>query len=80
MRSVSFLYHFASIYGSNLRKVAQAMIKVMKKAKIRNRQNQAPHLTKDTVLESEKTQANITYKRAKRSFLFPAGDHKAARN
>ena len=35
------------------------------------------HLTQDTVWESDKTQENITYKRAKSSF--PAGDHKAAR-
>ena len=41
--------------------------KVGKKAKIRNRYNQVPHLTQDTVRESDKTQENITYKRAKRS-------------
>ena len=69
LRLVSFLYHFASIYGSNKRKVAQAMIKLRKKAKIRNRQNKPPHLTQDTVWESDKTQENITYKRAKRSAL-----------
>ena len=37
------------------------------KAKIRNRYNQGPHLTQDTIWESDKTQENITYKRAKRS-------------
>ena len=41
--------------------------KVGKEAKIRNRYNQVPHLTQDTVRENDKTQENITYKRAKRS-------------
>ena len=43
--------------------------KVRKKSKIRNRYNQLPHLTKDTTLESDKTQENIIYKRAKRLAL-----------
>ena len=38
-----------------------------KKAKIRNRYKHIPHLTQDTIWESDKTQENITYKRAKRS-------------
>ena len=32
--------------------------------------NQVPHLTQDTVWESDKTQLNLTYKRAKRSAFF----------
>ena len=44
-------------------------IKVRKKAKIRNRYNDIPHLTQDTIWESDKTQENITYKRAKRPAL-----------
>ena len=36
------------------------MFKVRKVAKIRNRYNQAPHLTTDTTWESDKTQLNIT--------------------
>ena len=43
--------------------------KVRKKAKTRNRYNQVPHLTQDTVWESDKNTGNITYKRAKRSAL-----------
>ena len=51
------------------------MVKVSKKSHIRDRYNQAQHLTQDTTRESGKTQDNITYKRP-----FPAGDHKAAMN
>ena len=43
--------------------------KVRKKAKIRNRYKQVPHLTPDTIRESEKNTRNITYKRTKRSAL-----------
>ena len=52
---------------------------VRKAAKIRNRYNQVPHLTKDTTWESDKTQLNITNKSQEVS-PFPAGDHKAAMN
>ena len=38
-----------------------------------------PHLTKDTTLESDKTQLNI-HKREPKGQPFPAGDHKAAMN
>ena len=45
-------------------------LKVRKKAKIRNRYNQVPHLTQDTTWESDKkTQENITHKRARRPAL-----------
>ena len=49
--------------------VLYPLIKVRKKANIRNRYNQAPHLTQDTVWESDKTQENITYKGEKRYHL-----------
>ena len=42
------------------------LLKVRKRAKIRNRYNQIPHLTRDNVWESDKTQETITYRRAKR--------------
>ena len=48
------------------------LFKVRKKATIRN---QMPHLTQDTEWENDKTQENITHKKAKRS-----ADHNAARN
>ena len=43
------------------------LLKVKKKAKIRNQYNQVPHLTRDTIRKSDKKQGNITHKRAKRS-------------
>ena len=44
---------------------------VKKKAKVRNRYNQVPHLIQDTVWYGKvtKTHENITYKGAKRSAL-----------
>ena len=44
-------------------------VKVKEKEKYRNPYNQIPHLTQDTKWESDKTQENTTYKRAKRSAL-----------
>ena len=67
--------------GQNLRGTGEqrqywvtAMIRgVRKKATSRNRYDQVPHLTQDTLWESGKNTGNITYKRAK-------VDNKAARN
>ena len=42
-------------------------LKARNKAMIRNRYNQIPYLTEYTILESDKKQENITYKRAKGS-------------
>ena len=44
-------------------------IKIKKEAKIRNRYNQVPYLTPETVWISDKTRGNITYMRTKRSDL-----------
>ena len=44
-------------------------------AKLRNRYNQEPQLTRDTIWESDKTQENTTHMGAKRSTIFPADDH-----
>ena len=51
-------------------------IKVSNGAKIRNRYNQVPHLTQDTKGKDTNSQ-KTPQTRAKRSALFPAGDHKA---
>ena len=51
-----------------------------KKAKIRNRYNQVPHLTRDTIWESDKNTRKYHTKESQEVSLFPAGDHKAARN
>ena len=50
--------------------------KVSKGAKIRNRHNQAPHLTKDTNEKVTNSQLDTTNESQEVS-PFPAGDHKA---
>ena len=54
-------------------------IKVKKRAKIRNRYNQAPHLTQDTNGKVTTSQLDITNESQGIS-PFPAGDHKASIN
>ena len=53
--------------------------KVSKRAKIRNRYNQAPHLTEDTNGKVITSQLDITHESQEVS-TFPAGDHKALIN
>ena len=55
------------------------LIKVRKRAKIRNRYNQAPHLTQDTDGKVTTSQLDITNESQEVS-PFPAGDHKALIN
>ena len=55
------------------------IIKVSKGAKIRNRYNQVPHLTKDTNGKVTNSQLDTTNKSQEVS-PFPAGDHKAHKN
>ena len=55
------------------------LIKVRKRAKIRNRYNQAPHLTQDTNGKVTMSQSDITNESQEVS-PFPAGDHKASTN
>ena len=50
--------------------------KVRKRAKIRNRYNQAPHLTQDTIGKVTTSQLDTTNESQEVS-PFPAGDHKA---
>ena len=52
------------------------MIKVSKGAKIRNRYNHVPHLTKDTNRKVTNSQLDTTNESQEVS-PFPAGDHKA---
>ena len=56
-----------------------AMGKVSKGAKIRNRYNQVPHLTQDTNGKVTSSQLDITNESQEVS-PFPAGDHKAHLN
>ena len=44
--------------------------KVGKEAKIWYRYNQVPHLTQNTLCDSDKSKKNIRYRRAKKSTLF----------
>ena len=52
-------------------------VKVSTTTNIRKRYNQVPHLTQDTIWESNKNTINITNK-SQEVRHFPAGDHKAA--
>ena len=56
--------------------------KVRKKAKIRNRYNEVPHLTQDTTWErGQKTHTRKHHiQESQEVSPFPADDHKAARN
>ena len=55
------------------------VIKVRKRAKIRNRYNQAPHLTQDTNEKVTMSQLDIRNESQEVS-PFQAGDHKASTN
>ena len=52
--------------------------KVSKKAKIRVRYNQVPHLTQDTTWESDKNTRKHHKQESQEVSPFSAGDHKAA--
>ena len=54
-------------------------MKVRKRAKIRNRYNQAPHLTQDTNGEVTTSQLDIKNESQEAS-PFPAGHHKGSKN
>ena len=58
------------------RHLAAIYIKVSKGARIRNRHNQAPHLTQDTNGKVTNSQLDTTNESQEVS-PFPAGDHKA---
>ena len=58
----------------------QDIVKVRVKAKIMNQYNKIPHLTQDTIWESDKnTRKNHTQEKQEVS-PFPAGDHEDSRN
>ena len=61
--------------------LTSANYKARKKAKIKNRHNQVPHLTQDMALESDKKNTSIHHTQESQEVsAFPTGDHKAARN
>ena len=55
-------------------------VKERKEAKIRNRYNQVPHPTQNTVWESDKYTAKRYIHESQEVSPFQAGDHKAARH
>ena len=67
------------IAANPLRETHTYIHKVRKRAKIRTRYNQVPHLTQDTNRKVTNSQLDITNESQKAS-LFSAGDHKAAIN
>ena len=56
------------------------MFKVRKKATIRNRYNQVPHLTQDTIWEGDKIRRKHHIQESKEVSPFQAVDHKDVRN
>ena len=52
----------------------------VKKVKIRNRYNQVPHPTRDTIWENDKNTRKHRTRESQEVSSFPAGDHKGARN
>ena len=56
------------------------MVRVRKKANIRNRYNQVPQLTQNTKLENDKNTRKHHTQESEEVSSFPAGDHKAAMN
>ena len=58
----------------------QIIIKVERKAKIRNRYNQVQQLTRNNIWESGKNTSKHNTQESQEVSPFPAGDHKAARN
>ena len=62
-----------------MRQSACLVVKVRKRAKIRNVYNQAPHLTQNTNGNETTSQLDISNKSQEVS-SFPAGDHKVSIN
>ena len=54
--------------------------KAGEKAKIRNRYNQIPHLTQDTIWESDKNTRKHHLQESQEVSPFQGGDHKVAKN
>ena len=79
---VSFWAWFANVYWTSvpyLPDITQSNLKVSKGVKIRNRNNQVPHLTKDTNGKVTNSQLDTTDESQEVS-PFPTGDHKAHTN
>ena len=66
--------------GCTIESEPKGNTKVSKKAKIRNRYNQVPHLTQETSDESDKNTRKHHIQESQEASPFPAGDHNAAMN
>ena len=71
--------HYSATDGKIFYMLPVIVCKVRKRAKIRNRYNQAPHLTQDTKGKVTTSQLDITNESQEVS-PFPAVDHKASIN
>ena len=63
-----------------VKSIGPCPVNVGKKANIRNRYNQVPHLTQDTTWDSDKNRRNYHIHDSQEVSPFPAGDHEAAMN
>ena len=70
-------YFVCSLFMSNAVGPETRIVKVRKREKIRNRYNQAPHLTQDTNGKVTTSQLDVTNESQEIS-PFPAGGHKAS--
>ena len=73
----TFIFHFTCILVSLMIK---CVLKVRKKAKIKNLYDQAPHPTQGTTQESDKNTPKHHIQESQAASLFRAGDHKATMN
>ena len=89
MENILWLFHLWNEIAFLLQKekkynweVSQPQIKVIKKAEIRNRYNQVPHLTKDTTLESDKNTRKFKHHtlESQEAISFKADDHKTRKH
>ena len=73
----SFIFIYIAVNHTNLPQ--NLSFSVRKRAKIRNRCNQAPHMTQDTNGKVTTSQLDITNE-SQEVIPFPAGDHKVSIN
>ena len=72
--------YFDNCFGIFCLNSHELQMKVVKKAKIRNRYDQVPHLTQNTIWKSDKNTRKHHIPESEEVRLFPAGDQKAAIN
>ena len=73
------IFKSVSFFRASLVSLRCVLVQSKKRAKIRNRYNQVPHLTQDTNGKVTTSQLELTYEGQEVS-PFPAGDHKSSIN